>query len=208
MSVYIKICGLTTSEQVAAAIEAGADGIGFVFAPSPRQVNVDRALELLEPVRDRVESVAVMRHPDANEARSTVLEFKPTYLQTDVDDFANLDLPCDVSLLPVYRSNNRLLWEKLSSEKTQPILFEGGNSGAGEVADWKVAAQVATTRNIVLAGGLNAKNVEQALDQVKPWGVDVSSGVESRPGVKDPRDIVRFIEIVRAHGGNYDYSAE
>lgn len=204
MSIYVKICGLSTSEQVAAAVEAGAQGIGFVFSPSIRQITLDQALELLEPVRHCVESVAVMRHPEPQEVGLILRELRPTYLQTDVDDLKSLSLDNDVSLLPVFRSNvsDKTLWDKLKLITRDPILFEGGKSGAGEVANWKLAAEVARQRQIVLAGGLKWDNVQLALEQVHPWGVDVSSGVESSPGIKDPQKIVQFIEMVGEYGGD------
>ncbi len=189
---FIKICGLNTPEAVGAAVEAGANAVGFVFAPSPRHVSPRVARTLCRELEDAVIRVAVMRHPTVeawNEVRDV---FGPDWLQTDAEDFDALEL-MDCKPLPVYRTAER------GTDTWPPrILFEGASSGSGERADWQGAAPVATETQLILAGGLDEDNVSMAIEAVKPWGLDVSSGVERSRGAKDPEKIRGFIARARA----------
>lgn len=190
----IKICGLATAEDVAAAVAAGADAIGFVFAESPRQVSATIAANAAAAAPERIIRVAVMRHP-ANDDWQQVLEiFAPDVLQTDADDFDVLDVPDSVARWPVYREGD------VSASDNLPgmFLYEGKNSGQGETVDWDTAANVAKRGKLILAGGLDPSNVAAAIRAVRPYGVDVSSGVESSPACKDPAMIHEFILAARA----------
>jgi phosphoribosylanthranilate isomerase len=189
---WIKICGLTSIDTVDAAVNAGANAVGFVFAPSKRQVHAMQATALTKQVPSSVARVAVMLHPDQKLVDEVLNVFKPDILQTDIDDFAYLQLPPSLQRLPVVRNG------KLPSTLPEWMLFEGAISGTGEVANWSEAAALAKRTQIILAGGLNAQNVSDAIHRVRPFGVDVSSGVESAPGVKDVAKIVCFIETARS----------
>ncbi len=189
---FIKICGLRTPDDVAAAVAAGADALGFVFAPSPRRVTPEQALALCRGLASRVIRVAVMRHPTAAEWSRVRDVFEPDWLQTDAGDFAGLErLDCEP--LPVYRDI-----DPPAESWPQRILFEGARSGHGEQADWPGAARVAARTRVILAGGLDSGNVVDAIETVQPWGVDVSNGVERTRGVKDSRKITDFVARVRA----------
>ena len=190
---FIKICGLTTPEATRTAVTAGADAIGFVFAESPRRVSPERATELCADVPDRIVRVAVMRHPSVAEWHAVRDGFAPDWLQTDAEDLAHLDIPSSCEPLPVYRTGRIT-----ADEATGRLLYEGIESGRGELADWSEAAEVAAQSELILAGGLNPDNVGAAIAAVGPWGVDVSSGVESAPGRKDPDKIIDFIARARA----------
>lgn len=187
---WIKICGLTTPDAVAAALDAGADAIGFVFAKSVRQVSPDVALRLAVPARGRVRCVAVTRHPGQQEIDDIVSIFKPDVLQTDSADLPLLRLPTQIELLPVLR-------EAKDRDLPRRLLFEGLTSGAGVPCDWTAAHRVARRAELVLAGGLNPANVAAAIAAVQPFGVDVSTGVEVRPGVKSPFEIANFVRAAR-----------
>lgn len=189
---FIKICGLSTPGDVEAAVAAGADALGFVFARSPRQVTPEHARVLCGEFASRVIRVAVMRHASAAEWEYVRDVFEPDWLQTDAEDFASLGrLDCEP--LPVYRSIDRN-----TGSWPARILFEGARSGHGERADWSGAARVTASTRVILAGGLDGDNVVEAIETVQPWGVDVSSGVERSRGVKDPHKITEFIARVRA----------
>jgi phosphoribosylanthranilate isomerase len=196
VSVWVKICGLTHREAVEAAVAAGADAIGFVFAPSVRRVEPAQALRLCEGVPGRVKRVAVMRHPSPDEWLAVRDGFAPDWLQTDAVDLAQLEIPADMRVLPVYRDDNGELASR-SAKLPACLLFEGAHSGTGQRADWSAAARLADRTRLVLAGGLSPDNVAQALHAVEPWGVDVSSGVEGAPGRKDPVRIAAFVANVR-----------
>lgn len=197
---FVKICGLTSRAAVAAAVNAGADALGFVFAESPRRVSPAQAVELAAEVPASVARVAVMLHPAGTEWDEVREIFRPDWLQTEHTDFARLNIPAETGRLPVYRDT-----DTVPSDRALPdyLLFEGGRSGAGETADWSRAAVLARHTCLLLAGGLNPDNVASAILQVYPWGVDVSSGVESKPGVKDTGKIAAFVQAVRATEVNH-----
>lgn len=191
---WIKICGLTTPDAVAAALDAGVDAIGFVFARSVRQVTPSQALVLAAPARGRVRCVAVTRHPSQQDVDEIVSVFEPDVLQTDAPDFELLKVPGQLARLPVFRGASA----DESIGLPGRILFEGATSGAGALADWSVAHKVGRRTELVLAGGLNPANVAAAIGAVRPFGVDVSTGVEARPGVKSPAEIENFVRAVRS----------
>ncbi len=192
MTGFIKICGLRDAEAVATALDAGADALGFVFAPSVRRVTPAQARELAAPARGRVPCIAVMLHPTAAEWHDVLQGFGPDVLQTDADDFAVLQLPASVTALPVLRDATRAM-----PAQTR-LLFEGPRSGTGQVADWRAAQALALRSQLILAGGLSPDNVAAAIAAVAPFGVDVSSGVEDSPGHKSPQRITDFILQARA----------
>ena len=192
MRVFVKICRLSTLRAVAAAVEAGADAVGFVFAESPRRVTPKRARQLCEGLSPVVIRVAVMRHPSATEWQAVAEGFEPDWLQTDAVDFAGLDVAERFGRLPVYRDS-----QVLAPATDEPVLFEAALSGQGALADWQRAAELARAHKLVLAGGLTPDNVGEAIATVRPWGVDVSSGVESKRGVKDVGRIAAFLQAVR-----------
>jgi len=189
---WIKICGITTAAAVEAALEAHVDAIGFVFARSVRELVPESAAALARPARGRVRCVAVTRHPTQAAVDQIVRVFAPDLLQSDADDLTQLRLPAALETLAVVREAGAL---PLSLPGR--ILFEGPASGHGAVSDWSVAAVLARRTQLVLAGGLNALNVAAAIAQVQPFGVDVSSGVEERPGVKSPSAIMSFVAAAR-----------
>ncbi|NOR66308.1 MAG: phosphoribosylanthranilate isomerase [Woeseiaceae bacterium] len=194
MKRFIKICGLRDRESVTAAVEAGADAVGFVFADSVRKVSPDEANVAARGVPGNVMRVAVMRHP-SNDNWQTVLEaFEPDVLQTDIEDFDSLDVPEDILAWPVIRESS----VAASGALPDVFVYEGRNSGMGETVDWSRAAHMAERGRMILAGGLAADNVAAAMKNVRPWGVDVSSGVESGPGKKDVKLIRQFIVAARA----------
>ena len=191
---WIKICGLRSREAVEAAATSGADAVGFVFhANSPRNLSVEEARELQHAVPVGVERVAVFLHPAQWLVDAIIEAIRPDRIQADVLDLAALRLPQGQGVLPVVRSG-----ASLPDPLPPRLLFEGVHSGAGEKADWSRAAQVARRTELVLAGGLDARNVAKAVRVVRPFGVDVSSGVESVRGVKDPQRIRDFIGAARA----------
>ena len=191
---WIKICGLTTPDAVAAALDAGVDAIGFVFAKSVRQVTPSQAVELAAPARGRVRCVAVTRHPTQQDIDPIIAIFKPDLIQTDAPDFDSLRLPDQLGRLPVFRGAP----DNTAAPLPGRLLFEGATSGAGALSDWTLAREVARRTELVLAGGLNPGNVAAAIEAVRPFGVDVSTGVEARPGVKSPAEIENFVRAVRS----------
>ncbi len=196
MKTLIKICGLTNQESVDVAVQSGADLIGFVFAKkSPRYISPELASQLSGSIPAQIKTTAVMLHPSDSEAQEVFDRFLPDYLQTDAKDFISLNLPKGCHPLKVYRDLPQLHFNNMDPNELS--LFEGQNSGAGELVNMDRAAEVAHHTPIILAGGLNPGNVVSILKTVQPKGVDVSSGVESELGVKDVQKIRDFINIVR-----------
>ena len=196
MNLVVKICGVTRPDAVEAAVEAGVDAIGFNFhPPSPRFLSPQRATELAVPVPAHIRRVAVMLRPQQAEWDDVYEGFKPDCLQADADCLAELRLPEDVGRLPVYRDHEQFDTDNFSLEI--PCLFESSVSGKGRPPSWERAALLARRARVMLAGGLDPDNVAEAVRRVRPWGVDVSSGVESSAGVKDPRRVRAFISAAR-----------
>ena len=178
--------GLSQSAQLKAFTIQDSGGTRKTIArgvAALREMLPDANQVAREPVPASVIRVAVMRHPTPDEWSAVRDIFEPDWLQTDVTDLASLKLGSRCTALPVYRNAQIDDEQKWPS----PILFEGASSGTGQPADWQRAAAIAACSDLILAGGLNASNVTEAIAAVRPWGVDVSSGVESGPGTKDPK---------------------
>ncbi len=194
MSCLIKICGLKYAASVDAAVEAGADAVGFVFAKSVRQVTVPHATFIAANVPEHILRVAVMKHPSVEEWEEVQTIFCPDILQTDAEDFRYLEVRDDITKWPVIREGK----VPGSGDLPGTFVYEGVASGQGATVDWSIAGKLAERARLILAGGLGPENVADAIRQVGPFGVDVSSAVESAPGAKDPDLIRAFIEAVRA----------
>lgn len=192
MTVLVKVCGLREKQHVADAVKAGAGAVGFVFAPSPRQLTPATARSISENVPRQVKRVAVMLHPSNDEWLAVLEQFGPDVLQTDAEDFDALQVPAHVERWPVFREGHA------TPDTDATYVYEGSKSGTGETVDWSAAAALARRGNMVLAGGLRPDNVATAIRTVRPFGVDASSGLESAPGQKDSQRISEFINAVRA----------
>lgn len=213
MALEVKICGLKTDEAVAAALAAGADLVGFVFfAKSPRNVSIDEAVRLAAPVRGRAQIVALAVDPD-----DALVEAIATRLAPDLLQLHGRETPARVAEIAA-RSGLALMKAIPVAEKAdlEPvaayvphvarILFDakppktpealpGGN---GLAFDWRLVRDLDPGRPVMLSGGLDPSNVAEAIAVTGVGAVDVSSGVESAPGVKDPERIAAFIRNARA----------
>ena len=192
MSVFVKICGLRTENDVLAAAKAGADAVGFVFASSVREIAPGDARKISQALPAHVRRVAVMQHPGNDRWQEVLRIFAPDVLQTDSEDFGELEVPDTIETWPVYRQGG------VAPETDARYVFEGPKSGQGETVDWSQAAALAKRGCMILAGGLGVDNVAEAIDTARPYGVDVSSGVESAPGEKSQQLIDEFVNAVRA----------
>lgn len=202
MRTRIKICGITRPADGAAAAQAGADAIGLVFYPrSPRFLSLERALEIRDALPPFVQVVALFVNPDAAQVAQVMGRVRPSLLQFHgeetprfCEDFGvpyvkACRVKAGVDLLEYLRPFSRAAGWLLDSH-----VAEYG--GVGESFDWSLAPAV-RERPIILSGGLAPANVAEAIRRVKPWGVDVSSGVESAKGIKDAGKIAAFIAEVR-----------
>lgn len=192
----IKICGIMDSRSAVAAVMAGADAIGFVFAESPRRLSPREAARIAAELPTDVERVAVFRLPSLDDVYRVLDEFSGITVQAEPD--ADLIATFGSQLLPVLHDSEELEDEAAMVPSELPILLEAaGSGGSGMQPDWSRASRLARHRRLMLAGGLRARNVLEAIRIVQPWGVDVSSGVETSPGVKSPELITEFVQTVR-----------
>ncbi|MCK2088154.1 phosphoribosylanthranilate isomerase [Thauera aromatica] len=202
----IKICGLTRAQDVRAAVRSGADAIGFVFyPPSPRAIDIDRAAELAAMLPPFVTAVGLFVNPEPAEVEAVRARVPLQLLQFHGDeceaDCARYGLPWIKAAR--MRPGVDLLEFALSHPRARGILvdaFVAGYGGGGETFDWSLIPQ-GFGRPLVLSGGLDADNVGEAIRRVRPWAVDVSSGVESAKGIKDAAKIAAFIAGVRHADG-------
>ena len=199
---WLKICGMTDQAAVDAALAAGVDALGFVFSPSVRRLEPAQAVQLAARARGRVAVIAVTLHPPQALVDEIVRVFSPDALQADQSDFERLRLPLTLARLPVLRVD-----VAAGSVLPTRLLFEGARSGSGEAADWQVAARLALRCELILAGGLTAHNVGAALRAVRPYGVDVSSGVESSAGRKSAQKIAEFVAAARVASEEVNHDA-
>src|SRR6476646_1353271 len=212
MSLIVKICGLSTPETLAVALDAGADMVGFVFfPPSPRHLDLKTARELGNQVKHRAVKVALTVDADDATLANIVEVLQPDILQLhgretvarlrDIKQKFGLQVmkalavetAADLASLPGYAAVvDRILFDAVApKEATRP-------GGLGAVFDWHVLENLDLKLPFLVSGGLDAGNVAQAVRVTRAGGVDVSSGVESSPGVKDPEMIRNFIRAARA----------
>ena len=191
----VKICGLSTKEAVKTAVSAGADYIGFVFAPSKRQVTVEQAIELAKFIPSHIQKVGVFVSPSRAELLEAVdkvgLDFVQVHGQVVDKLFENL--PC-ASIQAVQVDGNG----HVPNSQADYLLFDAPVAGSGQTFDWGQLDTTELSQPFFIAGGLNEDNVEEAIQHFTPFAVDVSSGVET-DGQKDHEKIRRFIERVK-HG--------
>ena len=203
----VKICGIRTPGDALAAVDAGADMLGFNFYPlSPRYLEPDACAALvgaLKASRPRLPKlVGVFVNAAPGEMLRILTECQLDYAQLSgdepVDDLKLLNACAFKAVRPRSLAEAQTLAKRYASRMTPALLLDASNTGlyggSGAVADWSTAAAVAATTPVMLAGGLTPDNVAAAVAAVRPWGVDVASGVESAPGVKDAAKMRLFVE--------------
>lgn len=207
--VKVKICGLRTLETAQAAVSAGADYLGFNFyPPSPRYIEPAAARRIIAVVGERAIPVGVFVGVSVSDVETIAAESGIRIAQLHggegLDVARSLSIPSILALRVKGREVLGELDELGDQSGLEAVLLDAyrkwQSGGTGETFDWTIArAAVAAGRwRILLAGGLTPDNVADAVRQVRPWGVDVASGVESAPGVKDPERIRQFIAAARA----------
>jgi len=199
--VKIKICGLTRAEDVEAAIKAGADVVGFVFTASPRRISIDTAKRLSGYVPRGVLSVGLFLDQDRSEIEQVV-----SAVPLDILQFhgCETEQECSVFNMPWLKAVAMENAESLKqAERDFPgasgLLLDshskGERGGSGKLFDWSLSRPV--DKPVWLAGGLNPDNVGEAINSVRPYAVDVSSGVETQPGIKAAARMNAFVQAVR-----------
>ncbi|MCS4487411.1 phosphoribosylanthranilate isomerase [Streptococcus sciuri] len=188
----VKICGITTSEAMQAAVDAGADYVGFVFATSKRQVTPKKARTLAQWVSPEVQKVGVFVNPSINEVQEVLKDVRLDLIQIhgDYDEaLKTLDIPI-ISAVAVGKE------QLIVRESADYYLFDAPIAGSGKTFDWEMLDRTNMTKPYFIAGGLTLENVSDCIAHFHPYAVDVSSGVETN-GKKDVEKIKAFIKGVK-----------
>lgn len=199
---FVKICGTTSEEDALLSVALGADALGFIFAPSKRQVGVERAADIIKRLPPDVLTVAVFRDETTERVLETVLKTGVKGVQLsgregpEAIEAIRAKLPLFV-IKGVSAASPSLA--RVQEFKADAVLVDAPSPGSGQVFDWRLAHNLPDGRTI-LAGGLHPGNVAEAIETVKPWGVDLATGVEASPGVKDPTKLREFISRAKAAG--------
>ncbi len=202
MRTRVKICGITRPADGVAAAQAGADAIGLVFYPkSPRYLSAERAIEIRDALPPFVQTVALFVNADAAQVSQVMGRVKPALLQFHGDETPAFCGQFGVPYVRAARVRQGLdLIEYLrpfaSAAAWLLDSFVEAYGGVGECFDWSLVPR-SLERPLILSGGLERGNVAEAVRKLRPWGVDVSSGVESAKGIKDAAKIAAFIAEVR-----------
>lgn len=203
MKTTIKICGLTRIEDVESAVNFGADLLGFVFAESRRRVTPEQVVRICQDLPENILKVGVFVDAPLAEVKEIASFCRLDLLQLHgSEDEAYCATLSDFYLIKVLRlGGNFASQEKLAGKNFWSILLDtwlpDQAGGGGRVFDWQLAEAFSGSK-FILAGGLTPDNVQAAIRQTRPFGVDVSSGVEAAPGIKDRKKIERFVKEVRA----------
>ena len=196
---FVKICGITNEQDALLAVALGADALGFVFAPSPRQISPALAREIVKRLPPETVTVGVFR----NETPSRIIEIvnearlQGAQLHGQETPAMTAEVATDVRFVikaVVAGSQDAANANNFASDA---ILVDGLHPGSGTAYDWELLRDIPTDIRLMLSGGLTSENVAAGIAQVRPWGVDVSSGVEKAPGLKDAVKMRHFITNAR-----------
>jgi len=197
---FVKICGITSEEDALLAVAMGADAVGFVFAPSPRQMSPAAVSAIVRRLPPEVLTVGVFRDERAQRVVEIInrggLKAAQLHGQESREDCGYVSERVPLVIRGFAAGDSRL--QHADEYGASIILLDAPSPGSGKVFDWRLAEGALRGRRLVLAGGLDAANVGEAIRTVHPWGVDVSTGVESAPGHKDPTKIRAFVQAARA----------
>jgi phosphoribosylanthranilate isomerase len=192
---FVKVCGITNPEDALFAVAMGADAIGLIFAPSTRQVDADTARDIVRELPPGTLAVGVFR----DERPQRILELVEHARLTGVQLHGH-ETPAEAALL---RRTVPFLVQafsvadprlgRIDDYDVDAVLLDSSTPGSGVAFDWKLAERFVPGRRVILAGGLTPDNVARAVAQVRPWGVDVASGVEASPGRKDAVKVRHFV---------------
>jgi phosphoribosylanthranilate isomerase len=198
--VFVKICGMTSEEDALLAVAMGADAVGFVFAPSKRQIAASLARDIAKRLPPEILTVGVFR----DESPQRVVEIVHTaglraaqlhgHETPDQTRWVRERVPV---VIQGFSAGDPAL-DRADEYGADAILVDSEIPGSGQVFDWSLAEGAPLGRRVILAGGLNPDNVADAIERVRPWGVDVATGVEIEPGRKDARKVRAFIATARA----------
>jgi phosphoribosylanthranilate isomerase len=198
--VFVKICGITNEDDALFAVAMGADAVGFVFAPSTRQVAAQQVYDITRRLPPEILTVGVFRDEHPDRVIDTV--HRAGLKAAQLHGFETPGMVADVAaqvrwVIKAVVAGSRDA-ARADEFGTDMILVDAPSPGSGQVFDWSLLADLPEGPRYILAGGLDPDNVGLAVATANPWGVDVSSGVERSPGRKDPLKVKAFVERARA----------
>ena len=199
--IKVKICGTTSLKDAFLAVESGADAIGFIFYKmSPRNISQKEAKEIILQLPPFIETVGVFVNETSDKINRIAEQCKLNSIQLHGEESPALCRRVKRKVIKAFRVKNADSLKSIASYKVSGFLLDsyndGSKGGTGQVFDWNLALRVKKQGPVILAGGLNPYNVFTAIHRVKPYGVDVCSGVENSPGIKDHEKIRAFIKSV------------
>jgi len=208
--VFVKICGTTSEEDALLAVAMGAEALGFVFAPSARQMRPQDVADIVKRLPPEILTVGVFKDdlPEriVHIVRSTGLKGAQIHGSFSADDAVTVRRAIFHTFVAFAAADPRV--EQAHSYEPYALVLDGLRPGTGQTFDWTLAERAPSDLKLILAGGLTSDNVVEAIRTVRPWGVDVVSGVESSPGRKDPVKLRAFIAKAHAAGKELRDSAQ
>jgi phosphoribosylanthranilate isomerase len=205
---FVKICGVTNEDDALLAVAMGADAIGFVFAPSPRQVHPEVVRDIIKRLPHDTLTIGVFRNETPERVIDVVgrtgLKGAQLHGGETAEDLrlVRLRVPFVIQALPA--GDARLRTAGVGPESADVVLVDSPEPGSGAVFDWSLAEGAPDGVRVLLAGGLNPDNVGQAIRKVRPWGVDSASGTEASPGRKDATKVRLFVARAKEAGKALD----
>jgi phosphoribosylanthranilate isomerase len=197
---FVKICGITNEDDALLAVALGADAVGFIFAPSPRQIAAQKVYDITRRLPPEILTVGVFRNEHPKLVIDTVqragLRAAQLHGHETIDDVAEVAAAVRWVIKAVVAGSDDA--RRADQYATDMILVDAPAPGSGKVFDWGLVDDVAPGPRIILAGGLTPENVGGAVRRVRPWGVDVATGVEKEPGKKDALKLKAFMANARA----------
>lgn len=202
--VRVKICGITNSDDALAAAEHGVEMLGFVFAESPRRISLEQAVLIGNEIPSFVARVGVFVNEKADKVREIAEACALDALQFHGSETPEYCRQFGRKAVKAFRIKDAAALDGLAEYGSGPFVLdtfvEGLAGGTGRTFDWNLVSRAARQGQIILSGGLNPNNVAEAIAKVKPYAVDVSSGVEAAPGIKDAKKLRAFMKAVREAG--------
>jgi phosphoribosylanthranilate isomerase len=216
---FVKICGTTSEEDALLAVAMGADALGFIFAPSPRQIHPTKAADIVKRLPPEILTVGVFRdeHPERVVDIVNSAGLKAAQLHGQESPAQAQWVRERVRLtIKAFPAGSHAVG-RAREYGADLVMLDAPDPGSGQVFDWRLVDGVPAGSKLLLAGGLNPENVAEAIAQARPWGVDVVTGVEAEPGRKDPRRLRAFVAAAKAaevpgyeseHAAPYDWQAD
>jgi phosphoribosylanthranilate isomerase len=199
---WIKICGITRPSDLAAAVEAGVDAVGFVFAESPRRLTADAARRLVMKLPPHVLRIGVFVDENPSEIARVAAAAELDRIQLHGFEDPMIRELIGTRVLKAFRARDPGVLDEIPMWGADTFMLDSWSAnspgGTGATFDWSIAKKAASLGRMIMAGGLTPENVGRAIAEVRPFGVDVSTGVETSPGIKDPAKIRAFVDAVRA----------